>query len=187
MKAGGNCILSKSDLKLSRSVACATAVGRQFQLLMVRGGKEYLYMFFEVAICLYLCSPLVRVSLLFKYVFGSIVTWLLMILYSMVTLFFGSSLTQRLPIQCVQHVCNAPWFFTPVVIVHKTCCSFLHLFYVLNQIFALRIPACGCIFQKMLYLASQSFDFERTVFVGGYSTNESLALNRIHFFYLRLY
>jgi hypothetical protein len=31
---------------------------------------------------------LVRVSLLFKYVFGSIVTWLLMILYSMVTLFF---------------------------------------------------------------------------------------------------
>jgi hypothetical protein len=37
------------------------------------GEKEYLYMFFEVAICLYLCSPLVRVSLLFKYVFGSIV------------------------------------------------------------------------------------------------------------------
>jgi hypothetical protein len=35
-------------------------------------------MFFEVAICLYLCSPLVRVSLLFKYVFGSIVTCLLM-------------------------------------------------------------------------------------------------------------
>ena len=53
------------------------------------GGKEYLYMFFEVAICLYLCSPLVRVSLLFKYVFGSIVTWLLMILYSMVTLFLA--------------------------------------------------------------------------------------------------
>ena len=53
------------------------------------GGGEYLYMFFEVAICLYLCSPLVRVSLLFKYVFGSIVTWLLMILYSMVTLFLA--------------------------------------------------------------------------------------------------
>ena len=53
------------------------------------GGKEYLYMFFEVAICLYLCSPLVRVSLLFKYVFGSIVTWLLMILYSMETLFLA--------------------------------------------------------------------------------------------------
>jgi hypothetical protein len=48
-------------------------------------------MFFEVTICLYLCSPLVRVSLLFKYVFGSIVTWLLMILYtgSMVTLFLA--------------------------------------------------------------------------------------------------
>jgi hypothetical protein len=42
---------------------------------MVRGEKEYLCMFFEVAICLYLCSPLVRVSLLFKCVFGSIVTW----------------------------------------------------------------------------------------------------------------
>jgi hypothetical protein len=53
------------------------------------GEKEYLYMFFEVAICLYLCSPLVRVSLLFKYVFGSIVTWLLMFLYSMVTLFLA--------------------------------------------------------------------------------------------------
>jgi hypothetical protein len=53
------------------------------------GGEEYLYMFFEVAICLYLCSPLVRVSLLFKYVLGSIATWLLMILYSMVTLFLA--------------------------------------------------------------------------------------------------
>ena len=69
MKAGGNCIPSKPD-----------------------------YIFFEVAICLYLCSPLVRVPLLFKYALGSIVTWLLMILYSMVTLFFGSSLTQRLSI-----------------------------------------------------------------------------------------
>jgi hypothetical protein len=28
MKAGGNCIPSKPDLKLSRSVACATAAGR---------------------------------------------------------------------------------------------------------------------------------------------------------------
>jgi hypothetical protein len=45
-----------------------------------------------------------------------------------------------------------------------------------------RIPACGCIFHKILYLASQSFDFERTVFAGGYSTNETFALNRIHFF-----
>ena len=52
------------------------------------GEQEYLYIFFEVAICLYLCSPLVRVPLLFKYALGSIVTWLLMILYSMVTLFF---------------------------------------------------------------------------------------------------
>ena len=55
MKTGGNCIPSKPDLKLSRSGACATAAGRQFQLLMVRRKKEYLYtgMFFEVAICLY--------------------------------------------------------------------------------------------------------------------------------------
>ena len=56
------------------------------------GKKEYLYIFlnfFEVAICLYLCSPLIRVPLLFKHVFGSIVTWLIMILYSMVTLFLA--------------------------------------------------------------------------------------------------
>ena len=51
--------------------------------------KENVYMLFEVAICLYLCSLLVRVSLLSKYVFWSIDTWLLMILYSMVTLFLA--------------------------------------------------------------------------------------------------
>jgi hypothetical protein len=79
MKAGGNCIPSKPDLKLSRSVSCGLPILCYCCREVVptsdgAGGKEYLYMFFEVAICLYLCSPLVHVSLLFKYVFGSIVT-----------------------------------------------------------------------------------------------------------------